>query len=155
MLTHLAAMSGPVICVPAKYPRTRDTDCNWTMLELHATATESPVAISWVQLGPWTSDRHFDMAATRFNPIDTAATTSTLPHCRCPDTVITTTPIRYDPTKTAYLNASHRRHLDSTAIASHPAPTLPLHTGSPHTSPAMAPLPFLSTAAPGSHSVVL
>ncbi|KAH9016868.1 hypothetical protein EDB85DRAFT_1897933 [Lactarius pseudohatsudake] len=66
-------MSGPVICVPAKYPQTRDTgtaratikdrywtgcnwsfgNCNWTMLELHATATESPVATSWVQLGPW------------------------------------------------------------------------------------------------------
>ncbi|KAH9163452.1 hypothetical protein EDB89DRAFT_1907596 [Lactarius sanguifluus] len=40
-----------------------------------------------------TSDCHFDMAATRFNPIDTVTTTSTPPYCCCPVMVTATTPI--------------------------------------------------------------
>ncbi|KAH9027025.1 hypothetical protein EDB84DRAFT_1439987 [Lactarius hengduanensis] len=72
-----------------------------------------------------TSDRHFDMAATRFNPIDTAATTSTPPHRRCPDTVVTTTPIRYDPTKTP--TSTRRTGAISTRPPSPPTLRLPCH----------------------------
>ncbi|KAH9160272.1 hypothetical protein EDB89DRAFT_1914927 [Lactarius sanguifluus] len=44
-----------------------------------------------------TSDCHFNMAATHFNPFNTATTTSTPPHRRCPIMVATTTPIAMTP----------------------------------------------------------